>query len=79
VLTERWVARETHRKVVRAGAWTIGVGVLHDAPPHLVPHAPLELLALIGHLVVLAGMLLVLIGLAVAAVAAPRSHNRRLP
>ena len=54
------------------------IGVLLDAPPHLIPHAQLELLALIGHLVVLAGMLVVLIGLAVAAVAAPRIHNRRL-
>jgi hypothetical protein len=65
--------------VVRAGAWIIGIGVVLDAPPHLVPHAPLESLALIGHLVVLAGMLVVLTGLALAALAAPRSHNRRLP
>ena len=78
MLTERLVARDAHRRLVRAGAWTIGVGVLLDAPPHLVPHAPLESLALIGHLVVLVGMLLVLTGLVVAAVVAPRSHNRRL-
>jgi hypothetical protein len=71
-----------HRSVVRLGAWTIGAGVVLDVPPHLLPHAPLEPIALLGHLVVLAGMLVVLAGLALAATAPStpnRTHNRRSP
>ena len=78
MLTKRVDQRPAHRRLVRVGALTIAVGVAADVPPHLVPHAPLELLALVGHLIVLAGMTLVLVGLVVAAVAVPRPNNRRL-
>ena len=75
MFTERTDA-DLHRRVVRAGALTIAVGVIVDIPPHVLAHEPLELLALVGHLIVLAGMLLVLAGLVLAA-SAPRTHNRR--
>jgi hypothetical protein len=78
VLTERTTPSGLHRRVVRGGASTIGFGVVLDVPPHLLPHASLELLALVGHLVVLAGMSFVLVGLVLAAVAVPRSNHRRL-
>ena len=71
-------AADTHRRVVRSGALTIAVGVALDVPPHLLPHAQLDLLALVGHLIVLAGMFVVLVGLVLAAISAPRTHNRRI-
>ena len=75
VLTKEGGRSPSHRSVVRGGAATIALGVGLDIPPHLLPHAPLELMALVGHLVVLAGMLVVLTGLALAA--APRTNARR--
>jgi hypothetical protein len=71
--------RVAPRTVLRFGSWTIAAGVAMDAPPHLLPHMPLETLALVGHLVVLGGMVIVLLGLIAAAIAVPRSNARRLP
>ena len=72
------MAADLHRRVVRTGALTIAAGVAVDVPPHLMPNAPLDLLALVGHLIVLAGMVIVLGGLVLAAISAPRTHKRRI-
>ena len=76
------LVEERHRSAIPAGArcggLLLGAGVVLDIPPHLLPGDDLAGLALAGHLVVLAGMVVVLATLA-RAMAAARHRTRRSP
>lgn len=67
------------KRLLRAGAITIGLGALLDVPPHVWTRSSLDGLALAGHVVVLVGMVIVLIGLMVLAGSVPQSTDRRVP
>ena len=67
------------RQLVRLGGAAIAVGVAVDVPPHLFENPALDTVAVVGHVLVLSGMVAVLIGILLVAVGPTASTSDHRP